>query len=335
VSPNPIVVEVTRGDRVESFHRGVAVVVDADGTIVQQIGDASRPIFPRSAVKPLQALPLVAGGAAERLRLSLAEIAIACGSHAGTPDHLTVVECMLRKAGWTAGQLECGSHRPFDEPSARDLDARGLPAVPLHNNCSGKHAGFLCVARVLGTNPVGYTEPHHPVMQEVAAALATATGAAHDAANRATDGCSVPTFAIPLTGLATGFARLGTGWGLPDGLARAASRIREAITSHPQLVAGKGRFDTLVNAAGGGAILCKCGAEGVGAAALPALGLGIAVKIDDGAGRAAEALVAAVILSLLTGPSEAVTTLQSLVDRPLTNWRGTVVGRVRAARPHP
>jgi L-asparaginase II len=325
-----VVVEVSRGDRVESFHRGAAVVVDARGIIIHTIGDTQRPIYPRSAVKPLQALPLVGSGAADRFGLSLAELAIASGSHAGTADHLSVVEGMLRKAGSTPAQLECGTHRPFDEASSRDLDARGMPATPLHNNCSGKHAGFLCVARALDADPTGYTEPAHPVMREVAAALAATTGASHDTANRATDGCSIPTFAIPLSAVATGFARLGTGADLPDSLARAAARIRAAVAAHPEMVAGAGRFDTRVNAAGGGAILCKCGAEGMGAAALPTLGLGIAVKIDDGASRAVEVVMATILGSLLRGTSDVDTVLDGLADQALQNWRGTVVGRVQA-----
>lgn len=331
MTPNPVVVEVSRGDRVESFHRGAVVVVDTRGVILHKIGDAERPIYPRSAVKPLQALPLVASGAADRLGLSLAEIAIACGSHAGTAHHLSVVDGMLRKAGSTPSQLECGTHRPFHEASSRDLDARGMPATPLHNNCSGKHAGFLCVARALDVDPTGYTEPDHPVMSDVAAALAATTRASHDAGNRGTDGCSIPTFAIPLSAVATGFARLGTGTDLSDSLAHAAARIREAVTAHPEMVAGSGRFDTLVNAAGGGAILCKCGAEGTGAAALPTLGLGLAVKIDDGASRAVEVVMATILGSLLRGTSEVVTVLDGLADQTLQNWRGTVIGRVQAA----
>ena len=331
MTPNPVVVEVSRGDRVESFHRGAVVVVDTRGVILHKIGEAERPIYPRSAVKPLQALPLVASGAADRLGLSLAELAIACGSHAGTAHHLSVVDGMLRKAGSTPSQLECGTHRPFHEASSRDLDARGMPATPLHNNCSGKHAGFLCVARALDVDPTGYTEPDHPVMRDVAAALAATTRASHDAGNRGTDGCSIPTFAIPLSAVATGFARLGTGTDLSDSLARAAARIREAVTAHPEMVAGSGRFDTLVNAAGGGAILCKCGAEGTGAAALPTLGLGIAVKIDDGASRAVEVVMATILGSLLRGTSEVVTVLDGLADHTLQNWRGTNIGRVQAA----
>jgi L-asparaginase II len=168
-------------------------------------------------------------------------------------------------------------------------------------------------------------------MRDVAAALAATTRASHDAGNRGTDGCSVPTFAIPLSAVATGFARLGTGTDLSDSLAHAAARIREAVTAHPEMVAGSGRFDTLVNAAGGGAILCKCGAEGTGAAALPTLGLGLAVKIDDGASRAVEVVMATILGSLLRGTSEVVTVLDGLADQTLQNWRGTVIGRVQAA----
>jgi L-asparaginase II len=326
---NPILVEVLRGDRVESCHRGAAVACDAAGRVVVAHGDIARAIYPRSAVKPLQALPLVASGAADRFGLTAAEIALACGSHTGEPLHVATAESLLHKAGSTSASLECGVHWPLGESAARDLAAREQSPTPLHNNCSGKHAGFICLACHLGHDPAGYVEPGHPVMREVTAALATATDARLDDSCRGIDGCSIPTYAMPLLSLATGFARLGTGDRLPSTLRQAASRIRHAVAAQPWAIAGTGRFDTRVATALGDAVLCKVGAEGVAAATIPALGLGLAVKVDDGAGRAAEVAMAALLLRLLPDTLAGAAELALLADVPLRNWNGRLVGRIR------
>jgi len=330
---NPILVEVVRGNRVESFHRGSAVVVDANGRVIQAWGEVERPIYTRSAVKPLQALPLVASGAADRFGLTNAEISLACGSHAGEPLHVATAESMLRKAGQDSSCLECGVHWPLGESAVRELASLGHSPTPLHNNCSGKHAGFICLACHRGHDPAGYVQPDHPAMQEVTTALVEATGSLLDDSCRAVDGCSIPTFAMPLRCLATGFARLGTGHNLTPSLASAAARIRVAIAAEPVMLAGSGRFDTRVITAFGEAVISKCGAEGVAAAAIPGHGLGLAVKIDDGAGRAAEVAMAVLLRRNLTAPLADYDELSRLAKVPLRNWNGTVVGQVRAGPP--
>lgn len=331
-SVNPILVEVTRGSRVESWHRGAVAVIDDRGQIVLSAGDVERPVFPRSALKPLQALPLVASGAADQYELSAAEIALACGSHAGEPVHVATAESMLAKAGVSPSLLECGAHWPLGAGAARVLAALGQQPSPVHNNCSGKHAGFLCVARRLGLDPSGYVRADHPVMQSVAAAITVMTGATPSADTCGIDGCSIPAPAMPLTALALGFARLATGNGLPPDLAAAASRIRVAMAAAADMIAGSDCFDTLVTAAGNGAVITKCGAEGMAAAALPGRGLGVAVKIDDGAGRAAEVALATVIARLLDSPTSTLgLLLADRARRPLSNWQGIVVGEIRAA----
>ena len=327
---NPVLAEVLRGDRVESFHRGAAVVCDASGRVLTALGDVGRPIYPRSALKPIQCLPLVASGAADRLGLTDAEIALACGSHAGEPAHVAAAEAILRKAGRDASCLECGSHWPLAERAARNLAARGGMPTPLHNNCSGKHAGFICLATHLELDTAGYVQPDHPAMREVTAAIAAATAATLDASCRAIDGCSIPAFALPLRCLATGFARLGTGEGLEGPLGTAAARIRQAMTGNPWAIAGEGRFDTRIMQACGPAVLTKVGAEGVAAASIPAAGLGLAVKIDDGAGRAAEVAMAALIRRFLPRPPADDPEFTALADVILTNWNGLTVGRIRA-----
>ena len=336
---NPVLVEVLRGEHVESRHCGAVAIVDGDGKLLASLGDIDHPIFPRSAIKLLQALPLVESGAADRFSLTDAELAIACASHNGEPEHVTTSAGMLAKAGLDVAALECGTHWPTRDPVLRGMLSRGEVATPLHNNCSGKHAGFVCVACQLalaqGAEPAefthGYIKPDHPAMREVSAALAAATGTDLDKAPRGTDGCSIPTFGIPLRALALGFARAGTGIGLSAGRASAAARLRKAIAAAPFFVAGSKRFDTLVMEALGERVCCKIGAEGVYCAALPELGLGVALKIDDGGVRAAEAAIAALISTLLPLDDAQTELLRGYSDMVLSNWEGVLVGRVRAS----
>jgi L-asparaginase II len=324
---NPVVVEVLRGERVESAHRGAGAVVDADGRIAYAFGDVDRPIYPRSAVKALQALPLIESGAADRLGLTEAEIALACASHAGEEAHVAVASAMLAKAGRDAGALECGAHWPSGEKAAWALARRGGTPSALHNNCSGKHAGFICLACAEGIDPANYVSPDHAVQRAVTAALADMAGVALGPENRAIDGCSIPAYAIPLRALALGFARFATGQGLPSERARAAARVRAAVAANPAMVAGEGRFDTEVMALFGARVFAKTGAEGVWCASLPDLGLGFAVKADDGAKRAAQTMIVA-LLARFGGFGEA---LDRFAAPPLLNWNGIAVGAMRPA----
>jgi len=323
---DPVLVEVTRGGRVESVHRGAVAVLDADGAVAFSAGDIEAAVFPRSAVKALQALPLVESGAADRLGLTDAEIALACASHNGEPAHVAAAEAMLRKAGQDAGCLECGAHWPSLQAATLALAASGAKATALHNNCSGKHSGFICLACDAGDDPAGYVQPEHPAMRRITAALAETTGTVLDARNRGIDGCSIPTYAIPLQALALAFAHFGTGHGWHPDRAAASVRIRAAVAEHPFMIAGTGRFDTEVMQAFGARVFAKTGAEGVYCVALPDLGLGIAVKCDDGAGRAAE-LVTATLLSRFLGEG-----VPEKWARPvLRNWNRIEVGTLQAA----
>jgi L-asparaginase II len=310
---------------VESCHRGIAAIVDADGAVVFAAGDIDAPVYPRSAVKALLALPLIESGAADRYGLTEPEIALACASHSGEPVHVATAAGMLRKAGQAESCLECGAQWPIGEGAARELAASGKEPGRLHNNCSGKHAGFICMACHEGVAPAGYVRPEHPVMREVTAALADVTGARLDESNRAVDGCAIPTYAIPLRALALGFARFGTGRGLGTARLEASRRIRAAVAAHPHMVAGSGRFDTVLMTALGARAFTKTGAEGVHVAAVPELGLGIAVKCADGAARAADLATAALLARFLEGVPP------DLVRRPVTNWSGEAVGEIRPA----
>ncbi len=334
---NPVLVEATRGATRESAHRGAVAVLDADGAVVATIGDIDRPIFPRSAVKVLQAIPLVESGAAGQLGLDDEELAIACASHNGEPAHTAVVARMLGKAGLDASALECGTHWPYLDVVSRAIAAAGREPDALNNNCSGKHAGFLCLACRLSAGvdlrryAKGYVGANHPVMREITAALQATTGFDLERAPRGTDGCSIPTFAIPLRHLAHAFARVGTGVGLGAGAARAAGRLREAVARRPFMVAGSARFDTKVMERLGARVFSKVGAEGVYCAALPERGLGVAIKIDDGNNaRAAEVAMAATIEALVALDDADASFMRGLSDVTLRNWNGIEVGALRA-----
>jgi L-asparaginase II len=340
MTPNPVLVEAMRGECVESMHRGAFAVVDADGALVASAGDIDRPVFPRSAVKALQALPLVAGGAADHFGLTDAELALACASHNGEPEHVATAAGMLAKAGLDAAALECGTHWPYREVFQRQMAARGETPTALHNNCSGKHAGFVCVGCLMAAAAGaearafvrGYVRPDHPVMREVSAAIARATGADPASAPVGTDGCSIPTYALPLRALALGFARFATGTGLAADDARAARRLRQAVARAPFMVAGTDRFDTRLMARLGERLFCKVGAEGMYCAALPGRGLGVALKIDDGNNaRAAEVVLAALVEALLPLDDADARFVRGFSDLALRNWNGIPVGALRAS----
>ena len=326
---NPVLVETVRGALTESRHRGAVAVVDADGTTVLALGDVERPIYPRSAVKALQALVLVESGAAERFGLGNEDLAVACASHGGEPGHVATVARMLGAAGLDADALECGAHWPIHQPSAQALARSGATAAPIHNNCSGKHAGFLCAACAMGVPHRGYVAPAHPVQREVKATLENLTGRRLDDERRAIDGCSVPTWPIPLSCLALALARFGTGQGLGPARAGAAARLRASCAEKPWHVAGTGRFCTEVMQRFGARLFAKTGAEGVFCGTLPDEGLGIAIKCDDGAARAAEVMMAAVIARFLPLAANERPFLDRFVRPTMRIWNGIVVGEAK------
>jgi L-asparaginase II len=323
--PNPILIELTRGGLVESTHAGAIAIVRATGEVVASVGDIAAPAFPRSAIKPLQAMPLLETGAADRFGFGAPEIAIASGSHSGSATHVAVVRAMLARIGLDETALGCGVHEPMDAAAARELVRAGRNPSALHHNCSGKHAGMLATAVHLGEPIESYWRPDHPVQVRIREALEEMTGTRIDASACGIDGCSVPNWAIPLAGLACAFARLATGEGLSAERVRRCAAIAEACWARPDLVAGTGRLDTLIMQRLPRKVLTKGGAEGVCAGALPERGLGFALKISDGAKRAADAAASALIGLFY---SEA----QSLgPPSAISNWRGLEVGEARAS----
>ncbi len=325
---NPVLVEVTRGALVESRHCGAVAVVDADGGVVLSLGDVSNPVFPRSAVKVMQALALVESGAADRYGFGDEELALACASHGGEPGHVAVAERMLAAAGLDRSALECGAHWPSHEASKLALARAGEEPSALHNNCSGKHSGFVCAACQMGVDHRGYTKPEHPIQRAVKAAFEDVSGAALSDDNRATDGCSVPTWAMPLKDLARAFARIATGNGLGSERARALQRLRAACAAKPWFVAGTGRFCTGLMTHFGARVFVKTGAEGVFCGALPEQGIGIAIKCDDGGKRAAETAMAAMIARFLPPDAKDQAALAPWLRPALHNWNGIRVGGI-------
>ena len=328
---DPVLVEVTRGAMVESRHHGAAAVVDAAGRVVESWGDVERPVYARSALKPLQALPLVESGAADRYGLGDDELALACASHHGEARHVAGVSGWLRRIGCGVGDLECGSHAPLDPAAAAALIRAGEPPSALHSNCSGKHAGFLTAARFFGEATRGYIAPDHPAQRRVLAVLEGMTGLDLSRTPRGTDGCGIPVIGLPLAGLARAMARMVDPQGVAAERAAAARRLLDAMAAAPLMMSGSTGFPTALLSAAGAAVRAKPGAEGVFAAALPALGLGVALKIDDGSGRAAEVALAAILLRLGCLDEAARQKLGDRLRPPVRNIAGLVTGEIRPA----
>jgi L-asparaginase II len=324
---NPVLVEITRGALVESVHRGAVAISDPRGSITFALGDIGLPVYPRSALKPIQALPLLESGAADRFGVRDEDVALACASHSGEPMHTQRVGAWLQRLGLSERDLACGTHPVRYEPVAEEMIRRGEKPTRIHNNCSGKHTGFLTVARHWNIATAGYERHEHPVQQAVAKAIGELTGIA-DELPWGVDGCAAPNFAISLAAFARALAQFADPQHLPAERALAVRRIFTAMTAHPELVAGTGRVCTQVMRAGRGRVAVKTGAEGVYAAIVPASGVGIALKIDDGAGRAAETAIAFLLdrMNLLEGEA-----VRELIYTPVRNTRDTVTGERRPA----
>lgn len=320
-------VAVSRGSMTESRHRVRIAVVHASGSVPFQAGNVETPVYARSGIKPLQALALIETGAVDQFNLGDTEIALACASHSGEPAHVEAVSAWLERIDCTANDLECGVHPPVFPGAAKALVRAGEAPSPLHNNCSGKHTGFLSVARSLGKKTRGYIRLEHPVQQRVLGILEQMSGLDLSRAPRGTDGCGIPVIGIPLTNIAFAMAQLADPVDQPDRRQEAAAKIRAAMAAQPFFVAGTDRFDTRVIEATGGAALVKMGAEGVHCGIVPGEGLGIAVKAEDGAKRAAEAAMAGVLrwLGLLGGETA---NEDSLLSPVLHNHAGKEVGRI-------
>lgn len=321
-------IDIVRGGIVESRHRVHAVVADARGGIVWSAGDTGHVTFVRSAIKMFQALPLVEDGGVERFGLTGEEIAVTTASHGGEPLHLDAARSLLGKIGVNADRLACGPHPPMHAASADALRDAGQAPERIHNNCSGKHAGLLALATLHGWPLDGYHLLAHPVQSRVLATLAEWMATPHDQIVCAVDGCGLPTFALPLDRVALGCARLSAAAHAGD---EAPARVLGAMTAHPEYVAGTDRLCTDLMRAAGGRVWAKVGAEGYYCAGVPARGLGIAVKVEDGAWRAVEPALLAVLRAVEALDNEAVESLETYATPAIMNTRGERVGVIRVA----
>jgi L-asparaginase II len=326
---NPILVEVTRGPLVESRHSGRVIAVDGDGHIVFSLGDTDAAVFPRSACKAMQALPLIETGAADAFGLDQRMLALACSSHNGEPEHAALAAEMLARAGRDVTTLECGAHWSFSQPVLIDQVRTMERPTALHNNCSGKHAGFVCAACHAGVDPEGYIGYDHFIQREIRDGMESLTGASLGHDNCGIDGCAIPTYAVPLKGLAHGFAKMATGTGLGPERAKAARRLMDACMAEPFFVAGTNRACTQLMQIAPGRIFAKTGAEGVFCAAIPEQGIAIALKCDDGTTRAAEAMVAATLARFFQEEPEIEAALLAQSTTSMRNWNGMHYGDVR------
>lgn len=327
---NPVLAEATRGSLVENRYRGAFVVSDAKGNIIAAAGDIDRPVFPRSAVKSMQAIAMVTSGAIGKFHLSDEELALACASHLGEDIHVQGVTHFLGHLGLGAADLECGAHAPSYAPAREALRARGDKPSALHNNCSGKHSGMLAVAEALGVPTAHYVDREHPVQKAVRAGIETVIGEPLSEDRCGTDGCSIPTWAAPLRAFARGFARMATGEGLPTDVAAGARRLFDAATRHPELVGGTGSIDTEIMRAFAGRVFQKGGAEGVQCGAVRDKGWGYALKVDDGHMAASHVMVATLLLAISDPDPAQRKVLERFSSQSVRNVRDLVVGQLRA-----
>ena len=320
--PAPLI-ELWRGGLSESVHRGHAVVMDDSGQVVHAWGDPDATIFPRSSCKMVQALPMVEAG----LALSTERLALACASHEGAPRHVQLVRDWIADAGYADGDFLCGREVPRDREAKHTMIRQGGTPDQAHNQCSGKHAGFLHFQRHLGAEGQ-YVDPDGPVQRAVRAAFEEVTE--EESPGFGIDGCAAPNFATSVTGLARAMTAYATATDGQGARQTAMASLRDAMMAHPWLVAGTGKATTTLMEATKGKAALKSGAEGVFVAILPQRRMGVALKITDGAGRAADAAMAAILIKL--GVLDAQDPVaRGLIDAPILNRAGDHVGAVRRA----
>ena len=325
---NPVLVRIWRGRAVESQHRGAWAVADVSGQVIAGSGAWDRPVFVRSSVKSLQALPLLESGAADRFRFSDAEIALALASHNAEPCHTEGVATVLARLGLSVDDLRCGPQPPGDSETRAKLRAEGLRPTALHNNCSGKHAGFLALALHLGVSPKDYIEPESRGQVLVREAVREMSSAAEGELTTAIDGCSAPTFRMPLRGLATAFARLSNPEELPPRRRSACERMLLAVAEHPVLIAGsRDRICTDLARATKGRLFPKIGGDAVYAIGVRGAGRGLAVKMDDGSNRGLHAIVVALMRRFGFASDDELDALSSYENLKIRNWAGLETGR--------
>jgi len=330
---NPVLVRIWRGAEVESQHRGAWVLADDAGRVLDGAGAFDAPVFTRSAVKCLQALPLLESGAAERCELRDDELALVLASHNAEPEQTAAIEALLARLGLAERHLQCGPQPPSDPEARRMLRERGARPGALHNNCSGKHAGFLALALHLGVPVERYLDPESAGQRLVRQAVADLSGVAAAELGQAVDGCSAPTFRMPLRALATAFARVANPAGLAPARRAACERMTAAVARFPERIAGRHeRLCTDIARVTGGRLFPKIGGEAVYAVGVRGAGRALAVKIDDGATRGLHALVVDLLRRLGCASGEELEALTAWEARRIRNWAGLEIGRTEVVR---
>lgn len=331
-------VEITRGGITESIHFGAFAIVDSSGELLSSCGNPDTYCFMRSAAKPFQVLPFVEMGGMEYFDLNDQELALMCGSHSGTEKHIETGKSILKKLGIKEENLLCGTHMPFDRLTAEALSSMGVDPGPLHHNCSGKHMGMIGQAIIRKENISNYTENHHPIQQTIHQTLAEMCDLSPSAIKTAIDGCSVPTYAVPLRNAALAYARLCDPGRLSEIRASACKRITKAMTTYPDMVSGGGRFDSAIMQTASGTIICKGGAEAFQALGLvtdaliqgsPALGITFKIADGDTDGRAFSLVALEILRQLGAFSPEQIHSLSDFDFQVIYNQQGIEVGDIR------
>lgn len=324
-----LLVEVIRGQVVESRHFGDIAITDANGELQMSLGDAQRLTYARSAAKPLQALPLITSGAAEYFQMTEEEIAVTCASHHGEEMHLEIISRFLKRIDISERALQCGMHPPYDHPSYERLLKNGQDPSVLHNNCSGKHAGMLALAKFMHADLDTYLEINHPVQQAILDAVSFVSETPREKIPLGIDGCGVPVFALPIAKIATVFARfVAPPATFPKPVQCAMRIISEAMMKYPQLVSGSDSICTVLTKQSKGNLLVKIGAEGVYCVGIADKGWGMCVKVDDGNARAVYPAVVEALSQIDVTFEQTLHQLENFRKPELKNHAGTVVGEM-------
>jgi len=325
---NPVLVNVWRGSSIESRHRGAIAVVDVTGRLVFSMGDIQRPEFPRSAIKFLQAIPLIETGAADHYQLTAQHVSFACASHNAESIHTDFAQQWLQHIGCTTDDLECGAELPLDPDAQFNLIAGGGTPRRYHHNCSGKHLGMLTTCKHMNESLQNYRLIQHPVQQRWLEVLESLASVKIQQLSWGYDGCGIPTLAVPLQRVALAQARFADPSGLAPERRAAIERITQSVAEHPYMVAGKERLCTALMEVTGKTLLAKIGAEGYYTASVPEKGLGIAIKIDDGNHRGSQVALGAVLEKLDLLSADQLRLLSDYFNPDVTNSRGEVIGRL-------
>jgi len=321
-------VVVTRGSDVESRHRVHAAIVGSDDQLIARSGDSAIVSSWRSCAKPFQVMGLLESGGFDSLHWGDDQLALACASHGGEPEHVAIAQAMLQDIGLEEGDLACGPHDPLSSRGMKLLRDSGARLTRLHNNCSGKHAAMLARAQTSGWHTFGYERRDHPVQRCSLKSVAEWSGLAEEEVGQAIDGCGVVAFSLPLENMARAWARLAQA--VDDGH-QVASRVVHAMRTRPFLLGGTDRFDSVLIEETDGRAIAKIGAEGVHSVGVPELGVGFAVKVDDGNQRAQFPAVIRVLQVLDVLPATLPPRLEEYARRPVRNTRGETVGEIRLA----